>query len=114
MALSRRGFDHEAILILPSGSVTIRLGLIKRGRTPSAVRVWNKLARAADPSQRCQFSWASLGRPVARWAMRERSKGRLGWASGEVSAQGHFLGLNPFLFSKLFSNLQITLNSTQI
>jgi hypothetical protein len=30
------------------------------------------------------------------------------------SAHGHISGLKPFLFSKLFSNFQITLNSTQI
>jgi hypothetical protein len=31
LALSRRGFDHEAILILHSDSDTIQLGLIERG-----------------------------------------------------------------------------------
>jgi hypothetical protein len=87
---------------------------IERGRTLGAVRVRNELARTTDPGQRRQFGWAPLGRPVACKATRERSNGRLGWAGCEVSAQCHFLGLNPFLFSKLFSNLQITLNSTQI
>jgi hypothetical protein len=51
--------------------------------------------------------WAALGHAQAR----EREPG---WADGGVSAQGHFSGLKHFLFSKLFSNLQIILNSTQI
>jgi hypothetical protein len=38
-----------------------------------------------------------------------RSQAGLGGGGG-VSAHGHILGLKPFLFS----NLQITLNSTQI
>jgi hypothetical protein len=42
----------------------------------------------------------------------ERKDASLGWHG--VSAQGHFSGLNTFLFSKLFCNWQITLNSTQI
>jgi hypothetical protein len=37
LALSQRGFDHEAILILQSDSDTIWLGLIKMGRTPGVV-----------------------------------------------------------------------------
>jgi hypothetical protein len=37
LALCRRGFDREAILILQSGLVTVRMGLIKRGRTSGAV-----------------------------------------------------------------------------
>jgi hypothetical protein len=92
----------------------LRLALIKRGRTPGAVRVRNELTGAADPGQRHRFGWAPLVQLVARWAACEGCKGRLGWASGEVLTQGHFSGLNPFLFSKVFSNLQNTLNSTQI
>jgi hypothetical protein len=42
-----------------------------------------------------------------------RNKTGLGWQGG-VSAHGHISGLKHFLFSKLFSNSQITLNSTQI
>jgi hypothetical protein len=60
------------------------------------VRVQNELAQAADPGQRRWFGWAPLGRPVARWATRERSKGRLGWAGGEVLTQGHFFMVKPF------------------
>jgi hypothetical protein len=55
--------------------------------------------------------WAALGHYAGHAQGRERKRG---WAAGEVLAQRHFSGLNPFLFSKLFSNLQITLNSSQI
>jgi hypothetical protein len=45
----------------------------------------------------------------------ERNKTSLGQrGGGGVSAHGHISGLKPFLISKLISNLQITLNSTQI
>jgi hypothetical protein len=44
----------------------------------------------------------------------ERNKTSLGRAGGGgVSTHGYISGLKPFLISKLLSNLQITLNSTQ-
>jgi hypothetical protein len=41
----------------------------------------------------------------AQWKPLGQAQGREkkpDWASGEVLAQGHFSGLNPFPFSKLF------------
>jgi hypothetical protein len=51
-ALSQRGFVHEAVLILHSGSDMLRLGLIRRGWTPCAVRVQTRPWRRGDDGGR--------------------------------------------------------------
>jgi hypothetical protein len=98
LALSQRGFVREAVLILHSGSDMLRLGLIRRGWTP----VW-----AARLHKTTRPRWIAT-----RVVRRGKERSQVGpWG---VSAHGHIPGLKPFLFYKLFSNLQITLNSTQI
>jgi hypothetical protein len=59
------------------------------------------------PGSVCYPTWAAPGLRA-----REAREGLAGPA-GKDSAHGHIPGLKPFLFSKLFFNLQITLNSTQ-
>jgi hypothetical protein len=106
-----RGFGSMILCACrtPSPSFPIRWGL---GFDRFPLRFW---LGTATPGSVCYPAWgrrrSGLG---GSWAMRERSQGRLGWANREVSVHGHILGLKPFVFSKLFLNLQITLNSTRI
>jgi hypothetical protein len=79
-ALSRRGFDREAILIPQSDSFMCLLGLIRREELPARYEFGMNSLGLLTPGRRRRAGWAPLGRSVACQTARDGSQWVATWA----------------------------------